>query len=162
MLYGDDDVRFRPSQIKFRTDPKTMQFGLNVVRVSVEWDVGLLQTAQYRRAFLNRQFIIIMEHLGVRTAVFEELFLEAIIRTREIPQRMKDGRPSAHDLRLAKAMCNFALLDMLEAGFNRDPFFVDVVKVLETHQLHGLKWKNRLELENGVCLMGRFSKHAHG
>lgn len=85
--------------------------------------------------------------------MFEELFLEAIIRTREIPQRMKGGRPSANDLQLARALCNFALLDMMEAGFNRDPFFVDVVKVLETHQLHGLEWKDRLELQNG-CLMG--------
>lgn len=39
MLCLDDDVRFRLSQIKFKTDPKTMAFGLNVLRVSVSSEV---------------------------------------------------------------------------------------------------------------------------
>ncbi|BEJ13713.1 hypothetical protein CspHIS471_0308870 [Cutaneotrichosporon sp. HIS471] len=142
-LCNAEDVRFRHSQIKFGTDPKTMQFGLNVVR-----------TAEFRRATLNRQFIIILDHLGVPMPVFKELFLEAIIKIREIPLRMKNGQPTGNDMRLTRSMPNVKLIDMLEAGFNQDPLFVDLIKVLETHQLHRLKWKNRLELKDGVCLMG--------
>lgn len=38
-------------------------------------------------------------------------------------------------MQLACGMVNFSLLDMLGAEFNRDPFFVDITKVLATHQL---------------------------
>lgn len=48
------------------------------------------------------------------------------------------------------------LKELGAAGFNHNPFLIDVCKVLETRLLSNVKWKARIELKKGVYLMGEY------
>ncbi|KAK4684115.1 RNA-dependent RNA polymerase, partial [Tremellales sp. Uapishka_1] len=142
-LMHSHDVRFRKSMIKFETNRKEMAVSLNVVRIST-----------FSRAFLNRQFIILMNHLGIPTSTFVTMFEAAMRKSRGLPERYRDGRQTDDDDRASSGLSTFPIKKLALAGFSGDPCFGDVTKVLETRLLTDLKWKNRMEVEQGVYLMG--------
>jgi len=83
------------------------------------------------------------------------LFKAAVAKARGLPARFINAAPNSDDLRAA-SLASFPLKDLAEAGFNKDPCFQNVARVLETRLLFDLKWKNRLEIGQGVYLMGAF------
>lgn len=86
-----NEIRMRPSQVKFTSNLKE----LNVVRV-----------AKYQVAFLNRQFIMIMEALGVPQGLFVQIFQKAIHTTKGLCDRVKAGCSTADDFQLMSGLCN--------------------------------------------------------
>ncbi len=95
-----------------------------------------------------------MDHLGVNRSTVVAMFEHALQKTRSISQRFNQGGVTPEDLGAA-SLATFPLKELCEAGFNMDPCFQNVTKVLETSILTDLKWKNRLEIRQGVYLMGK-------
>lgn len=58
------------------------------------------------------------------------------------------------DLMAAGSLSTFPIKQLHEAGFIREPLFVDVCKALETHLLHSYKWEGHLMIKKGVDLIG--------
>jgi RNA-dependent RNA polymerase len=112
------------------------------------------QIAQFRRAFLNRQFIILLNHLGVPTSLFIQIFTEAMTKARGLPGRYLEHKPTVDDDKASAGLSTFPIRELTKAGFGADLCLGDVTKVLETRLLTDLKWKARLELPGGVYLMG--------
>lgn len=94
-LAGPSEVLLRKSQVKFRSDQQL----LNVIRVSCPPGVPSAdrQATHYQPAFLNRQFIMIMEANGVPQSLFIELFDKAIQHLHNLEERAKSRSLTSQD-----------------------------------------------------------------
>ncbi|ODN90833.1 RNA-dependent RNA polymerase 1 [Cryptococcus wingfieldii CBS 7118] len=138
-LVGDEEIRLRPSLIKFTSDLDD----LNVIRI-----------AKYQVAFLNRQFISIMCANGVPHDLIIEIFQDAVADIKGFRDRVKQGRLSKADQQLVELCNDFPFMQLVRAGFNTNPLLLDVAAILECRALQDLKWRARVKLSNGVYLIG--------
>jgi RNA-dependent RNA polymerase len=45
-------------------------------------------------------------------------------------------------------------VQVIKAGFNKNPMILDMVDIIECRALQDLKWKARLQIPSGVFLIG--------
>ncbi|BEJ14161.1 hypothetical protein CspHIS471_0313350 [Cutaneotrichosporon sp. HIS471] len=138
-LAESNEVLLRKSQVKFNSD----QVKLNVIRAT-----------HYQPAFLNRQFIMIMEANGVPQELFLELFDRALEKLQGFEDRIKAGTLTVDDLVLLSSCREFPISTLLQCGFNANPFVRDLCHLIKGRALQDLKWRNRLKIDGGVFLMG--------
>ncbi|BEI83326.1 hypothetical protein CcaverHIS002_0311940 [Cutaneotrichosporon cavernicola] len=138
-LAESNEVLLRKSQVKFNSD----QVKLNVIRAT-----------HYQPAFLNRQFIMIMEANGVPQELFLELFDRALEKLQGFEDRIKAGTLTVDDLVLLGSCREFPISTLLQCGFNANPFVLDLCRLIKGRALQDLKWRNRLKIDGGVFLMG--------
>lgn len=48
----------------------------------------------------------------------------------------------------------FPLRALIEAGFESNPFILDLCRLIKGRALQDLKWRNRIQIDCGVFLMG--------
>ncbi|KAK4685416.1 RNA-dependent RNA polymerase, partial [Tremellales sp. Uapishka_1] len=138
-MAGLNEIRLRKSQIKFESE----LVDLNVVRM-----------AKYQCAFLNRQFVMIMNANGVPEELFIELFQDAVTNLRGLRERVRANRLTKLDQNLISQCSDFPLATVIKAGFNADPLVLDIASIIECRALQDLKWRARLRLPTGVFLIG--------
>lgn len=112
-----------------------------------------LKISRFSYAFLNRQFIVLLNDLGVTDGIFAELFVEAARDIHGMAKRYQEQQATAEDLRRATA-ATYSVKPMIKNGFHKDPCFQDLLKVLECRLLYDLRWRNRIEIKKGVFLLG--------
>lgn len=131
------EVCVRKSQIKFTTEANTLE---------------IVKCAKTTTATLNRQTIIILEHLGVSCGAFLEL-LNAHIKQYE--EAMTD-RTAAIDL-LTKFVdenqTTVIIAELLKADF-QDPFVKNLLKLWRSWSLKLMKEKCRIHVEKSAFVMG--------
>lgn len=133
------EIFLRPSQIKFESDSKK----LHVVRI-----------AQFRRAFLNRQFCILFAALGVDPEVIKGLIWNMAKSIIGLAERVAASRLTRKDLWMIDKVATFPIAALINAGFQKDPVVLDVCTVTERRMLTDLRWHARVEVDKGVYLMG--------
>jgi RNA-dependent RNA polymerase len=133
------EIFLRPSQIKFDSDSKK----LHVVRI-----------AQFRRAFLNRQFCILFAALGVDPEVIKGLIWNKAKSIIGLAERVAASRLTRKDLWMIDKVATFPIAALINAGFHKDPVVLDVCTVTERRMLTDLRWHARVEVDKGVYLMG--------
>jgi RNA-dependent RNA polymerase len=133
------EIFLRPSQIKFESDSKK----LHVVRI-----------AQFRRAFLNRQFCILFAALGVDPEVIKGLIWNKAKSIIGLAERVAASRLTRKDLWMIDKVATFPIAALINAGFHKDPVVLDVCTVTERRMLTDLRWHARVEVDKGVYLMG--------
>jgi RNA-dependent RNA polymerase len=129
----------RKSQIKFESDSKA----LHVVRI-----------AQYRKAFLNRQFCILFAALGVDPEVIKGLIWDKAKSIIGLADRVAARRLTRKDLWMIDKTATFPIAALINAGFHKDPVVLDVCAVIERRMLAELRWHARVEVDKGVYMMG--------
>lgn len=112
------------------------------------------QIAKYQAAFLNRQFINIMSACGVPDALFEQLFVEATQAIEGLPERAVLRDLTKDDLVLFQQYTEFPMVQVIDAGFARNPMIQDLARLVEARALQDLKWRARVKLDMGVYLIG--------
>ncbi|ODO01343.1 hypothetical protein I350_06162 [Cryptococcus amylolentus CBS 6273] len=138
-LVRKDDIRLRPSLIKFTSDLAD----LNVIRV-----------AKYQVAFLNRQFINIMCANGVSQELIIRIFKNVVADINGFRDRVRDGKMTKTDEQLGRMCDNFPFMQLVRSGFNTNPLILDIAAILECRALQDLKWRARVKLPGGVFLIG--------
>ncbi|XWX02078.1 hypothetical protein V2A60_010110 [Cordyceps javanica] len=131
------EVCIRSSQIKFNTQVKTLE---------------IIKCARTTTATLNRQTIVILEHLGVPSEAFM-LLLDKHIRQYE--ESMTD-RVAAIEL-LTKFVdenqTTVIVAELLKADF-QDPFVKNLLKLWRSWSLKLVKEKCRIPIEESAFVLG--------
>ncbi|KAF4305332.1 RNA-dependent RNA polymerase eukaryotic-type [Botryosphaeria dothidea] len=107
--------------------------------------------------YLNRQFIKILEDLGVPDQVFLDLQNGMVERLRRITQSPINAATFLEHARVGQATRMPYLLRMLEElnlSFNEDDFLSHVVEIAALSQLRDIKHRARLWVEKAVTLYG--------
>ncbi|KAF2144749.1 uncharacterized protein K452DRAFT_285074 [Aplosporella prunicola CBS 121167] len=107
--------------------------------------------------YLNRQFILILEDLGVPAQVFLTLQAQAIEQLRRItlsPVNAATFLEHAHIGQAARLPPLIRMLDDLGLPFNEDDFLEHVVEIAALASLRDLKYRSRILVEHGVTLYG--------
>ncbi|WVQ72940.1 hypothetical protein IAR50_002502 [Cryptococcus sp. DSM 104548] len=97
-LIGNEEIRPRPSLIKFTSDLAD----LNVIRI-----------AKYQVAFLSRQFINIRCTLGVPQDLIIKIFEDAVADIRGSRDRVKEGKIRQADEQLARQCGDFPFMQLV-------------------------------------------------
>lgn len=137
-----DAIFVRPSMVKFN---------------SPCFDLEILNYAEFRYGYLNRQFIILINALGIDAQNFLDLqdtYLESYRRiftdestaTRVLIQ---------HNTEDVKSLMLERAIEMLKRGFSvKEPFLQEVFKAVYNYSTMELKRKQRVLVTDSVCLMG--------
>lgn len=133
------EVFLRRSQIKFESDSKL----LHVVRIS-----------EYRKAFLNRQFCILFAALGINPDHIKDLISRRARSIAGLAKRVSTRKLTRKDLWMIDKVATFPIAALINAGFHKDPVVLDVCSVIERRMLSELRWHARVEIDQGVYLMG--------
>lgn len=107
--------------------------------------------------YLNRQFIKILEDLGVPDQVFLDLQNGMVERLRRITKSPINAATFLEHARVGQATRMPYLLRMLEElnlSFNEDDFLSHVVEIAALSQLRDIKHRARLWVEKAVTLYG--------
>lgn len=115
------------------------------------------QVSQYRNAFLNRQFVILLVDLGVPPAVFIELFYAQANRIVHLPERVKENKIETSVLQIIDRVSAFPIRELIDAGYGSDLVMQDVLSVIERRMLSELRWNARIEISEGVYAFGKLS-----
>lgn len=125
---------------------------------SPSWDVEMCG-ANFRKlpCFLNKQFIKILEDLGIPTRVFLRLQRERVKELRMMTSSSVNASQLLDFHRVGGAAHLPALISILGhigVEIQADEFLWGVVQVTTLSLLRQLKYRSRILLENGVTLLG--------
>ena len=95
-----------------------------------------------------------MNELGVPDKVFVDLFNEAVGEVKGMAARIAKGHHNAGDVKRGDELSTFPVRTMVKYGFQRDACLQDLLKVIECRSLTDLRWRARLEIKQGVYLLG--------
>jgi RNA-dependent RNA polymerase len=135
-------IYIRPSMLKFQSPCH---------------DFEMLNYAEFRYGYLNRQFIILMNALGVDAQVFldiQDTFLE------DYRQIFTDSRAARnilqqHNTEDVQSLMLDRVIDMVDRGFTvTEPFLQEVLKAVYNYTIMEIKRKQRVLVKDSVCLMG--------
>jgi RNA-dependent RNA polymerase len=112
------------------------------------------QVSRFSYAFLNRQFIVLLNELGVRDEVFVDLFHDAVKEVKGMASRIAKGLHNPADVRRGDELSTYPVRAMVKYGFHRDACLQDLLKVIECRTLSDLRWRARLQIKQGVYLLG--------
>ncbi|KAJ3087107.1 hypothetical protein HK102_011793 [Quaeritorhiza haematococci] len=137
-----DQIHYRPSMEKFQTDQSNT---LEIARTS----------RRLRRAYMNRQLIMILSHLGIRDATFlslqssyKDLIDSLMANAREAKEFLMISNSSEHAMVCA--------MEMLDAGFlqDKDPFLMGVLECVRCACLTELKHRSRFPAPKTYLFLG--------
>jgi RNA-dependent RNA polymerase len=95
-----------------------------------------------------------MNELGISAKIFLDLFAEAVKEVDGMAKRVVAKTETQADIRRADQLSDWPVRTMLKYGFNRDPCLQDLLRVIECRTLSDLRWRARLEIKQGVYLLG--------
>ncbi|KAF2200619.1 RdRP-domain-containing protein [Delitschia confertaspora ATCC 74209] len=107
--------------------------------------------------FLNRQFIKILEDLGVPKKVFLDLqtdemdILKMVTRT---PVNAANFLESSFVGKSAKTPMLIKLMNDIGLSFRKDQFLTDMVEIATMSKLRDMKYRGRIQVKDGVVLYG--------
>ncbi|GME22105.1 RNA-dependent RNA polymerase eukaryotic-type [Neofusicoccum parvum] len=107
--------------------------------------------------YLNRQFIKILEDLGVDAHVFLDLqnnMIEQLRRITKSPINAATFLEHARVVQATRMPYLFRMLDEMGLSFNEDDFMSHVVEIAALSQLRDIKHRSRILVERGVTLYG--------
>ncbi|KAL0260085.1 hypothetical protein SLS55_005830 [Diplodia seriata] len=107
--------------------------------------------------YLNRQFIKILEDLGVPDHVFLELQSNMVEQLRRITKSPVNAASFLEHVRVGQATKMpylVRMLDDLDFSFNEDDFLSHVVEIAALSQLRDIKHRARILVDRGVTLYG--------
>jgi hypothetical protein len=139
-----DQLCLKPSMLKFK--------GANT------WDIEICGAAlKTLPMYLNRQFIKIMEDLGVRDDVLLRLQAAEVERLRRItlsPVNAATFLELSHTGTAAKIPALIRHLNDIGLEFQRDPFLQHFVELAAMISLRELKYRSRIPVEHAFTLYG--------
>ncbi|KAJ3169445.1 hypothetical protein HK101_011452 [Irineochytrium annulatum] len=141
----EDAVEIRPSQKKFDSSHLSME----VIRHSFN-SVG----------YLNHQYIILLETLGIPSSTFMALKDEM---TKALDQMMVDpeiAKQMISDGSATEGLSSIPLL-MIENGFfeDKEPFLFNLLHLAKAVQLKDLKKKGKIRVQKSANLLGIMDEH---
>lgn len=95
-----------------------------------------------------------LNELGVRDDVFVDLFHEAVREVKGMARRIAKGLHNPEDVRRGDELSTYPVRTMVKYGFRRDACLQDLLKVIECRSLTDLRWRARLQIKQGVYLLG--------
>ncbi|KAK0462914.1 RNA dependent RNA polymerase-domain-containing protein [Desarmillaria tabescens] len=137
-------ICMRPSMRKFASD-------------SIE--LGVMKISTHSHAHLNRQAISLLSHLGVPDEVFARMMKAQIDNIRNIERHIHRLDDSKHEARKLYKSSELPILQMLKAGFAREHLLRNVLKCIECQLLQDLKYRARIQVNDGAFLMGIADGH---
>lgn len=111
---------------------------------------------------------------GIPESLFIEIFRNTVESIKGLADRVRDGAWNDDDIKLI-SMCSevrclshflsvryqlkvqFPLVQVIKAGYHKNPLILDMVEIVECRALQDLKWKARLQLPDGVFLIGQLA-----
>ncbi|KAK5135005.1 hypothetical protein LTR08_005665 [Meristemomyces frigidus] len=144
------DSRLQGRQLLLRSNMKKFE--------ALSWDLEICGAGfSPLPMVLNRQFIKILEDLGVRTEVFMELQSEAVNRLRCMTTSAMNTATLMESIECTKATrvpSLIKLLDVIGFDYHRDSFLYGVVEMAVVSQLRDIKYRGRIPVQQGVTLYG--------
>ncbi len=144
-LLENGTVHLRYSQIKYQTNDTS----LNVCSVG-----------NYKEAFLNRQFIILLSSLGVKDEVFEKIENQIIKRYTELLDDpytcLSNKGPIYYEFknRLTRFIPDIDDLIKNKIDLKDEPLFSQFINIFVYSKLLNIKYTGKLNDKKCVCLMG--------
>ncbi|KAK0471924.1 RNA dependent RNA polymerase-domain-containing protein [Armillaria novae-zelandiae] len=132
-------VRLRPSMRKF---------------ASSSTELGVMKISSHSHAHLNRQAISLLSHLGVPDEVFIRMMQIQIRNIKNIELHIERLDDTKHVARKLYKSSELPILQMLKARFNKEPLLRNVLKCIECQLLQDLKYRARIQVNEGAFLMG--------
>lgn len=99
---------------------------------------------------------MIMEANGIPQELFIELFKAALKHVHDLDERVATRSLTIEDERWMSAFTQFPLATLIRLGFDDNPFVLDLCRLVKGRALQDLKWRNRLQIDGGVFLMGEW------
>jgi RNA-dependent RNA polymerase len=90
----------------------------------------------------------------VRKEIFIQLFNEAVKEVKGMASRIANGIFNPADLRRGDELSTWPVQAMVKYGFQRDACLQDLLKAIECRSLSDLRWRARLQIKQGVYLLG--------
>ncbi|KAK0201149.1 RNA dependent RNA polymerase-domain-containing protein [Desarmillaria ectypa] len=116
----------------------------------------------HSHAHLNRQAISLLSHLGVPDEVFVRMMTVQIENIKNIERHIHRLDDSKHEARKLYKSSELPILQMLKAGFAREHLLRNVLKCIECQLLQDLKYRARIQVNDGAFLMGIADEYRHG
>ncbi|KAH8823568.1 RNA dependent RNA polymerase-domain-containing protein [Flagelloscypha sp. PMI_526] len=116
--------------------------------------LGVMKISTHSHAHLNRQAISLLSFLGVPDHIFIQRMERQIHDIRNIEASVLRLDNSRHTARRMYRFCELPVLQMLRAGFAKEPMLANVLKCIECQLLQDLKFRARIQIEDGAFLMG--------
>ncbi|TDL27509.1 RdRP-domain-containing protein [Rickenella mellea] len=135
-----DQIRLRPSMKKFN---------------SAHTQLGVMKVSHYAPAHLNRQAIVLMAALGVTDRALLTLFDHQVSMARQIETNISntlDYRKLVGKRFYANSQ--FPINTLLKHEFHREVMLRNILRCIECNILHDLKYRARIQVDEGVYLMG--------
>ena len=119
----------------------------------------VLNVAQFRYGYLNRQIILLLSTLGVKDPVFRKLqndYLDSLKEVFTVPTELKAKLLVAESDEAGSPPLVETLKSMLDAGFSpaTDPFLRSAAQALYCRMVMELRQKQRILVNRSACLMG--------
>ncbi|KAJ3041241.1 hypothetical protein HK097_002362 [Rhizophlyctis rosea] len=136
----DNEVHVRDSQMKFYSGHTAME----ICRVS--W---------YSPGYLNRQFVVLLECLGIPVETFVDLKNEMVQKLDQLETNAEAAIKILSD-NLDEWGVAGMLIGMIKAGFFNvgEPYLRNLLKLFKAIQLRDIKKRNRLLVKDSVTLLG--------
>jgi hypothetical protein len=143
------DNRLAGEQLMLRSNMKKFE-------TSATWNLEICGAAfQPLPMILNRQFIKILEDLGIPLATFQRLQEAAVGRLRRMTTSAPDAAAFLDHARSASRIPSFIrLLHELGINFHEDNFVSIVLEAIVLTKLRDVKYRGRIPIEKGCTLYG--------
>ena len=119
----------------------------------------ILNFAQFRFGYLNRQIILLLSTLGVKDPVFRKLqndYLESLKEIFTVPKTLKGKLMVSDSDEAGCPLTVETVKSMLDSGLSpqSDPFLRAVAQALYNRMIMELRQKQRILVNKSACLMG--------
>jgi RNA-dependent RNA polymerase len=154
-VLGENEAFVRPSMIKLDSD--------QVVFGEKNSLLNVLKLSSYSPGYLNRQSILLLEALGISKNILLSFFhrekaqIESIGTSVDgatyyppLPVRTSTSFTMGRNL----IRCQFPAQAAVDTGFADDPMIQNITSLVKCRLLSELKWKAKIEVEEGTFLMG--------
>ncbi|KAJ3023031.1 hypothetical protein HKX48_004512 [Thoreauomyces humboldtii] len=143
-----NEVHIRKSQMKYiRYHMKPFESSHHALEIC--------RTSFYSPGYLNHQYIILLETLGIRKEVFLELRDECI---KQLDQAMQEPTEAMRVLaeNQDELGISHTLMQLVKAGFfdAREPFLINQLKLFRALQLRDLKRRAKIHVKKSCTLLG--------
>lgn len=119
----------------------------------------VLNVAQFRYGYLNRQIILLLSTLGVKDPVFRKLqndYLDGLKEIFTVPEAFKAKLMVSESDEAGSPPLVSTIKSMLDAGLSpaSDPFLKAAAQALYSRMVMELRQKQRILVNRSACLMG--------
>ncbi|TPX56009.1 hypothetical protein PhCBS80983_g04858 [Powellomyces hirtus] len=135
-----NEVHLRKSQTKFQSEHYAFE---------------ICRTSFYSPGYLNHQYIILLETLGIKKEVFLELRDESIEQLNLSLQKPKEAAKLLAENQDEIGVSS-VLIELINAGFfdAKEPFLINQLRLFRALQLKDLKRRARIHVKKACTLLG--------